>query len=125
MARVYGIQKQLEQNNIDEKLIKEIIGNGHLVDIITRMEKSLDPDMMIQILDPCACGGGKEYGELCKNIGKEIAGEPSNERIDHMNNIAPGSDKIALNVDNTLTAQWPNNEKGKYKRVCSAVSKKA
>ncbi len=31
MARVYGIKKKLSQNNVDEKIIKEIIGNEDLV----------------------------------------------------------------------------------------------
>jgi hypothetical protein len=36
MAKVYGITKRLEQNNINEEIVKEIIGNGDLVDIILR-----------------------------------------------------------------------------------------
>jgi hypothetical protein len=45
VARVYGIKKRLEQNNIDKKLIREIIGNEDLVEVITRMETLLDPPL--------------------------------------------------------------------------------
>ena len=42
MARVYGIKKRLEQNNIAKKDIKEIIGNGDLVNIIKGHLKNRD-----------------------------------------------------------------------------------
>ena len=35
MARIYGIEKSLAENGFDDKTIKEIIGNGNLIDIIT------------------------------------------------------------------------------------------
>lgn len=49
MARVYGLTKKLERHLVDEKLAKEIIGNGDLVDITVRMEKLLDPGITYQI----------------------------------------------------------------------------
>jgi hypothetical protein len=55
MARVYGIKKRMEQNNLDERAVNEIIGDGDLVNIIIRMEKLLDPEITYQILDSCAC----------------------------------------------------------------------
>ena len=33
MAKLYGIKKRLEDKGIDEKLKKEIIGNGNLIGI--------------------------------------------------------------------------------------------
>ncbi len=123
MARVYGIQKRLEQNNIDEKLIKEIIGKGNLADIITQMEKLLDPYLLVQILDSCACSGGKEFRKQCEKIGKEVAGKALSEKINHINSISPDSEKITLNDDNTLLVTWSFNNNGKYKCVCSATVK--
>ena len=70
MARVYGIKKRLKQNNIDLKLIKEIIGHEDLIEVITRMETLIDSDMMYESLDSCACLGGKEYINKCKKLVK-------------------------------------------------------
>ena len=41
MARVEGIRKNLVKNGLDDKIIKEIIENGNLVNVIERMEKTL------------------------------------------------------------------------------------
>lgn len=122
MAKVYSIKKRLEKNNIDEKLIKEIIGNGDLVNIITRMEELLEPDMMYQILDSCGCTGGKEYLKQCEKIGKEIAGKAIREKVDHLNSD-PDSYRIMLNDDNTLTVKMFFKNNGKHGCVCSAAVK--
>ena len=103
MARVYGIQKRLGQNGLDEKAIKEIIGNGNLVQIIERMEKSLDPDTLHQLLDSQGCTGGKAYLKRCEKIGKEIADKTLGEKVAHVNDISSDSEQIILNADNTLT----------------------
>lgn len=119
MARVYGIQKKLADSNIDEKLAKEIIGNGDLVDIIIRMEKLLEPEMTFQILDSSACGiSVKEI----KGI-KEIEAETLQEKIDKIAHLGDfHSDwSIRLNQDNTITAGWSIQEKDGYACVCSAV----
>ena len=123
MARVYGIKKGLVKNNIDEALIKEIIGNGNLIDITTRMESSLDTEMMIQILDSTACTGGREYLKRCEKIGREISDKSLNEKLAHINNISSDSEKIILNADNTLTVILSFNCNGKYKCTCSAAVK--
>lgn len=122
MARVYGIKKLLEQNDIDKKLIKEIIGNGDLVDIVLRMEELLTNDMMCQILDSCACGGGKDYIKKCEKLGKELSGKLLSEKINHLM-MNPDSDHVILNEDNTLTVSWHFKEADKYKCVCSAAIK--
>lgn len=121
MARVYGIKKRLVRNNFDEKTIKEIIGNGNLINIIKQMGKLLNPDMIYDILDSCACGGGKDFLKRCEKIGKEIADKPLSEKIDHVNNISSDSEKIILNADNTLSVIWSFDNNGKYKCVCSAA----
>lgn len=123
MARIYGIKKGLAQNNVDNETIKEIIGNGNLVNVIERMENILDSDTLYQILDSCACGGGKEYGERLKKTGKEIADKTLREKIAHVNNISSGSETITLNADNTLSVVWSFDNNGKYKCVCSAAVK--
>jgi hypothetical protein len=123
MARVYGIKKGLAQNDVDDKTIKEIIGNSNLVNVIERMENTLDSDTLYQVLDSCACGGGKEYGERLKKIGKEIADKTLSEKIAHVNNISSDSEKIILNADNTLSVIWSFNNNEKYKCVCSAAVK--
>lgn len=121
--RVYGIQKRLERNNIYEQLIKEIIGNGNLVNIIKQMEKLLNSDMIYDILDSCACGGGKDFIKRCEKIGKEIADKTLSEKIDYINNISFESEKIILNDDNTLSVIWSFDNDGKYKCVCFAAVK--
>lgn len=123
MARIYGIKKRLAQNEVDDKTIKEIIGNGNLVHVIERMEKTLDSDTLYQILDSCACGGGKEYGKRLKRIGKEIADKTLREKITHVNNISSDSEKIILNADNTVSVIWSFDNNGKYKCVCPAAVK--
>lgn len=124
MARVYGIKKKLSLNNVDGKTIKEIIGNEDLVDVIGRMENLIDSDMMHEILDSCACGGGQEFIKQCKKIGKDLAGKPLDEKVDYLNNNIFHSEKITLNGSNLLTGTFLYKEDEKYKCVCSAVVKK-
>ncbi|WP_313755947.1 hypothetical protein [Tissierella sp.] len=121
MARVYGIKKGLAKNNVDDKTTKEIIGNSNLVNVIERMENTLDSDTLHQILDSNACTGGKEFLKRCEKIGKEIVGKTLSERIAHVNSISSDSEKIILNADNTLSVKWSFDNNGKYKCVCSAT----
>ncbi len=121
MARIYGIKKGLAQNNVDDKTTKEIIGNGNLVNVIERMESTLDSDTLHQILDSSACTGGKEFLKRCEKIGKEIGDKTLSERIAHVNSISSDSEKIILNADNTLSVKWSFDNNGKYKCVCSAA----
>ena len=123
MARVEGIKKSLAKNGFDDKIIKEIIGNGNLVNVIERMEKTLDSDTLRQILDSHACSGGKEYIARLKKIGKEIADTTLREKIDHVNSISSDSEKIILNDDNTLSVKWAFDNDGKYKCLCPAAVK--
>jgi|GEM_PF-505397 len=131
MAKLYGIKKRLEDKDIDEKLRKEIIGNGNLIDVIERMEKLLEPEMMYEILDSCACLGSKEYLKMCEKAGKEAADKTLEEKVNHFSNeldyykIALNDDntlsvKMSFNGNNTLTAN-ANNEK--FGCVCSAAVK--
>jgi len=120
MARVYGITKRLPEYGVDEKLAKEIIGEGDLIKIIERMEKSLDPEITRQILDSCACGGGKEYEKRLKQVGREIVDKTLSEKIDHVNSLSPET-KVTLNPDNTLTVRWSFPDGEKYKCLCGAA----
>ena len=121
MARVYGIKKRLEQNNIDKKPIREIIGNEDLIEVITRMETSLDSDIMYECLDSCACLGSKGYQKKCKNIGKELTNESLKEKIVYLNGKIFDSESISLNNDGTLTAIMVYKNNDKYSCVCSAT----
>jgi len=123
MARVYGIEKRLKKRNIDEKIVMEIIGDGDLVNIIKRMEKSLDPDTMCQILESCACTGGKKYLEQCKKTGKEIAAKTLKEKMDFLNEKSDLGEKWTLKNGNTLTYMMPIKDNDRYKCVCSAAVK--
>jgi len=96
MAHVYGIKKRLEKFGIAEKTAKEIIGNGNLIDITAKMETSLEPDMMIQILESCACGTAKKYLEQSAKIGKTLAGKALEEKISL---ISSDSEEICGNAD--------------------------
>ena len=123
MARIYGIEKSLTKYGFDVKTIKEIIGNGNLVNVIERMEKTLDPDILHEILDRHACGGGKDFIKRCEKVGKEIADKTLSEKIERINNISSDSEKITLNTDNTLSVKWSFDNNGKYKCVCGATIK--
>lgn len=71
MARLAGLKTKFSKYHIDEKMAKEIIGNGDLVDITIRMEKLLDPEIAYQILDTSACGTSqKELNAIKKNTGR-------------------------------------------------------
>jgi hypothetical protein len=120
MARVYGIEKRLEKRNTDEKLIKEIIGNGDLINIIKRMEQSLEPEILYEILGSCACTGGKEYLKSCEKIGKEIANKTLKEKIDFLNKETDYIKNTFYN-DNTLTNIMFQKENDRYKCYCSAA----
>lgn len=122
MARVNGIKKRLAEHSIDENLTKEIIGNGDLVDIIIRMEKLLDPEIVYLILDTSACGTSKK--EL--NGIKKIEAETLQKKIEKITDLGDfHSDwNISLNKDNTLTAGWIIKDKDEYACVCSAVVNK-
>lgn len=123
MARVYGIKKELVKNGVDDKTIKEIIGNGNLVNVIERMDKFLDHNVVCQVLDSNACTGGKEYLKQCEKTGKEIVDKTLSEKIAYVNSISPDSEKIILNADNTLSVIWSFDNNGKYKCLCSAAVK--
>ena len=114
MARIYGIEKSLTKYGFDTKTIKEIIGNGNLVNVIERMEKALDPDVLHEILDRHACGGGKDFIKRCENIGKEIADKSLSEKVTYINNISSDSEKITLNADNTLSVKWSFDNNGTW-----------
>jgi len=122
MARVDGIKKKLERNDIDEKIIKEIIDNGDLVDVITRMEKILSPELIYEILDSSACGTSIKELKALKKIDVETL-------QDRINNISSLNDfhsdwNVSLNQDNTITAGWIIKKDDKYACVCSAIVKK-
>lgn len=123
MARVYGIEKQLTQNKVDEKQIKEIIGNKDLIDIVNRMDELLDPDMTHQILGACGCTGGRAYLKQCEKIGKEIADKTLEEKLKHLNED-PEAYQMILNEDNTLRVKMFFKDNDKYRCVCSASVKK-
>jgi len=124
MARVYGIEKTLTEYGFDDKTIKEIIGNRNLINVIERMEKTLEPDIMHEILDRHACRGGKDFIARMKKIGKEIAKLSLTEKVAHVNNISFEFEEIILNDDNTLSVKWSFDNNGKYKCLCPAMIKK-
>ncbi|SHJ48286.1 hypothetical protein SAMN02745248_00258 [Hathewaya proteolytica DSM 3090] len=123
MARLSGIKTKLLKYNIDEKVTKEIIGNGDLVGVIERMEKLLSPEIIYEILDSSACATSKK--EL--NGIKKIEAETLQKKIA---NIALLGDfhadwNVVLNEDNTLTAGWVIKENDGFACVCtSTVNKK-
>ena len=121
MARVDTIKKRLPKYGINDNQIKDIVGNGDLLDVIERMESMLDSEITYQILDSCACGTSiKAIKEI-----KEIKAEKLEEKIKeiaHLNDFH--SDwNVCLNKDNTITAGWIIKEKDKYACVCSTVVK--
>ena len=120
MARVYGITKRLEQNDIAEKIVKDIIGNGDLVDIVTKMEDMLDPEITYQILDSCACRISLKEIKNLKEI-KADSLEDKIRKIPHLKDFH--SDwNVRLDHNNTLTAGWIiKKEESKYTCVCSAA----
>ena len=131
MARLYGIKKRLSDNGIDETLRKEIIGNGNLIGIIERMESLLEPEMMHEILDSCACLGSKEYLKTCEKAGKEVADKTLEEKVEYFSGWYDYY-KLGLSDSNTLTVKMSfrddnsltaSESGGKYGCVCPAAVK--
>jgi hypothetical protein len=123
MARINGITKRLVQLGFDTLAIKTIVGSGNLVNAISQMDKRLAPEVMHDILDSCACTGGKDFLKRCETIGKEMAGMTLAEKIDYINSISSEDESIVLNDDGTLTVRWAFASGEKHKCVCSAAVK--
>lgn len=110
------MKTKLSRFNVDEKIAKEIIGTGDLVEIIERMEKLLEPDTTYQILDNSCCDGKTDSF-------KEINGETLQEKIDkipYLTDFHAGWN-VKLNDDNTLNAGWILKNNDKFYCVCSAT----
>ena len=122
MAKVNGIKKRLIDMNTNERLIKEIIGNGDLIDITERMEKLLDHETVYEILDSSACATSKK--EL--NSIKKIEAETLQKKIERIPDLGDfHSDwNVRLNEDNTITAGWIINDNDSYACVCTSVVNK-
>ena len=121
MARIYGIRKRLADNNVDETLAKEIIGNGDLVEVTTRMEALLGAAVTHQLLDSCACGTGKK--ELAGL--KEVTGETLKDKLEAITHLSDYHADwiITINQDETLTVRWDMKKDDQYTCACSAAVK--
>mgnify|MGYP000843948532 CR=1 FL=1 len=123
MARVYGIKKRLEQNNISEETIKEIIGKEDLRDIVIRMESKLDPEIVYKILDSCACGISLKELKSIKKIEADSI-ESRIAQISKLNDFHSDWDVKLIN-NNTLTGGWAiKTDNDKFSCACSAVTNK-
>lgn len=120
MARVFGIRKGLEKEKVDPEQIRAIIGGGDLVQVILRMEASLDLARMRRILEACGCTGGKKTLDHCRAVGEQMAGKPLREKIAELNETSDGQ-RMVLNEDHTLTMTMRFVQNGKYACVCSAA----
>ncbi len=116
MARIAGLKTKLSRFNINEKVAKEIIGTGDLVEVIERMEKLLEPDTTYQILDNSCCDGKTDSF-------MEIAGETLQEKIDKIPCLTDfhAGWNVKMNDDNTLTAGWILKNNNGFYCVCSAT----
>lgn len=122
MARVDGLKTKLLRVGISENQVKEIIGNGDLVDITVRMDELLEPDIIYQCLDACACGTLKKELSGIKKIETDTLQEKI-EKIPLLEDYHSGWN-VVLNKDYTLTAGWAIAEKDNYSCVCSATVNK-
>jgi len=123
MARIYGLKKKLTECKIDAMLVKEIIGSGDLVDVTSKMEALLDPEIVYQVLDSCACGTSRK---LIAGI-SAMKSETLEEKIEEIGRLGDFHSGwiIGINPDNTLTAGWHIKENESFACVCSAdVGKK-
>jgi len=123
MASINGITKRLRENNSDEKLIEEIIGNGDIVNVIERMDELLDHDTKYRVLDACACctKTSKDRDKKCKEYGKTMADKPLEEKVKGLGSINFWG--VTLNDEKTLTVSFCWVIDGK--RNCSCGSIKA
>ncbi len=121
MARLPGIKTKLAKYNINEKMAKEIIGNGDLVDIIGRMEKLLEPEIMYQILDTSACGTSQRELRAINALEGETLQEKI-KKIAFLDDFHAGWN-VVFNKDNTITAGWVIKDKDDFGCVCSATVK--
>lgn len=118
MARLAGLKTKLSKHNVDERIAREIIGNGDLVDVTIRMGKMLNPETVCEILDASACGTSKRELDGIK----EIEAETLKKKIGglaHLQDFHSEWD-VSLNDDGTLTGGWAIGEKGAFACVCSA-----
>ena len=95
------------------------------------MEKLLEPEMMYEILDSCACLGGKEYIKICEKAGKEVADKTLEEKVKYFSNEYDYY-KLTLNDNNTVSVKMSfsdnntlaaNENNEKYGCVCGAAVK--
>jgi hypothetical protein len=122
MARVDTIKKNLGKSNIDENLIKEITSGGNIIDVISRMEKLLDPELTHSILDSHACGTSvREINDIKKIEAGTLRGKI--EKIAGLEDFHKDWN-VSLSPDKTLTAGWILRENDNYICVCSAPVKK-
>jgi len=123
MARALGIKKRLESNGFDETVVKSVIGNKYLIGVIERLEKTVEPELVHEMLDSCGCGGGKDFHKFCVNIGKENSGKSMADKVAYVNETSSSSENVILNADNTLTVTWSFDGAKKYNCLCPAAVK--
>jgi hypothetical protein len=117
MPSINRIQKALLTENVNAKVIEEIIGDGDIVNVIQRMDNLLEPEIKCSILDSCACctKNSKSRDKKCKDYGKMTAGKPLLEKINSLAGIDFGM--VSLNKDNCLTVEFCWDADGN--RTCS------
>ena len=106
MASVHKITRGLKENNVDEKLSAEIIGEGDIINIIRRMDDMLDKEVTYKVLDACACctKTSKAQDKKCKEYGKAMEGKPLSEKVKGLGSI--DFHNVTLNDDGTLYVNW-------------------
>jgi len=105
MASVSGIAKRLRENDIEEKLIEEIIGDSDIVNIIQRMDELLEFNVKCHVLDACACcTKSTKQDKMCREYGRAMADKPLEEKMKGLADINFGC--VTLNADKTLTISF-------------------
>ena len=121
MANIKKIKKALENNNINEKIIKSIIGDGEILGVITRLDEMPDKDLARRVLEACACSAktSKSRDKASKEYGKKMAGKTLEEKIDGLGEINLAC--VTLNNDNTLTVKFYWEIDGKKMCSCGEI----
>ncbi|MCL2033770.1 MAG: hypothetical protein FWG94_03445 [Oscillospiraceae bacterium] len=118
MARVDDIKIKLAQYSVNDERIMEITGSNNLINVIDKMEECLTLDIMQQIMDSFACGGGDDFEKACEELDKHVGGKTLNEKLNHLVSISDNYENITINADKSLTVTWSFVDNGKYICQC-------
>jgi len=136
MAKPETLKRVLVEHNVDKDIINKI-NNGYenitnksakkkkaqyLFHAVNEMDKSLDKDTCLKILEECACTIGSSLEKKVRQVAEKINSLSLKEKIKKVAEIKHLGNPI-LRKDGTILVNLANtNEDGKYVCPCPQVS---